>query len=317
MNFGQKVRILSVLESLQNKNWQADRYRHQNRKSLHVYFRLTSGWWVWGWWICGWWVCGFLQKKRHDIFQWAIVRLRHNSKKLTHQRVEIECLERRNFEILFKCGTTGKENWVAATLLRRPGVCPVNPRHARVPAGLLDNPTHFGIDEYRRDAAIVFPVVLIWDVFLLVNCHVRVFGFSEVVINFVQFTIFRPNVYECPRFRQHVCRLFDVIVENYESPWRDVVKTVIADEHQVDCVYKLFVTQSINEITHNIAIDFFNGSFVFIWITAIIVPLPVRVIDVQRHKLRWFVRFEPVDDFIDSALRRFRVIEDTMNVFVT
>ena len=64
-------------------------------------------------------------------------------------------------------------------------MCPVNPRHARVPAGLLDNPTHFGIDEYRRDAAIVFPVVLIWDVFLLVNCHVRVFGFSEVVINFV------------------------------------------------------------------------------------------------------------------------------------
>lgn len=50
---------------------------------------------------------------------------------------------------------------------------------------------------------------------------------------------------------------------------------------------------------------------------SIFVPLPVRVIDVQGYKLRWFVRFEPVDNFIYSALGRFRVIEDTMNVFIT
>lgn len=190
--------------------------------------------------------------------------MRYNSKEVTHQRVEIEYLEGRNFEILFKCGTTGKENWIAATLVWRPGVCPVNPGHASVPAGLHDIPTHFGIDKYGRDAAIVFPVVLLWDVFLFVNCHVRVFGFGEVVVNFVQFTIFRPNVSECPRFRQHVRGPIDVIVENDESLRRNVVEAVVTDEDQVDCFSKLFVTQSINEITYNIAIDFFNSLFVFI-----------------------------------------------------
>ena len=37
------------------------------------------------------------------------------------------CL-RLHLEILFKRGTTCEENWVVATLLRRPAVLPVNPR---------------------------------------------------------------------------------------------------------------------------------------------------------------------------------------------
>lgn len=79
----------------------------------------------------------------------------------------------------------GKENWVVVIFLRWLGVCFVNLRYVCVFVGLFDNLIYFGIDEYRRDVVIVFLVVFIWDVFFFVNCYVWVFGFSEVVINFV------------------------------------------------------------------------------------------------------------------------------------